>query len=237
MATTDQTTRRVLPYGETENLEGNIVLQNKFDDAVIEYLNQGLSLPEAQEKAYADVLEKTSFRLPEIYATPSGAHVRESGPTKPFDPMTEVPYEELKYISTPGEKRITYNPYKAAHLDYVWRNGGYYNGKYIHPSRYANLGNEVGAAVAAPIIALNPATGMLAGAAWDGAAAVGETVKWGLTTPAGQALTKKFIGDALVGTAGYMATDEASKAMTGKTVGQNVADVTGYIPGLRKIPY
>jgi hypothetical protein len=77
---------------------------------------------------------------------------------------------------------------------------------------------------------------MLAGAALDGAAAVGETVKWGLTTPAGQALTKKFIGDALVGTAGYMGFDEGSNAVTGKTVGQNVADGLGKI-GLEKVPY
>lgn len=66
---------------------------------------------------------------------------------------------------------------------------------------------------------------------------VGSTLKWGLSTPAGQALTKKIIGDALMGTAGYMAVDEASKAMTGKTVGQNLADLGGYIPIIKQIPY
>ena len=166
--------------------------------------------------------------LQEIVVTPNG--VRE--PDTP-----NIPAEEPITYSKPTPVMVHYDPIEEQKLNHAWKYGGYYKGKYIHPSRYANLGNEVAAVVAAPIIALNPATGMLANAAWNGAATVGETVKWGLTTPAGQALTKKLIGDALVGTAGYMFFDAVSNAVTGKTIGQNVADAVGYIPGLRKIPY
>jgi hypothetical protein len=169
--------------------------------------------------------------LQEIVVTPNG--VRK--PNTPTNIAVETDWTPEDYESVKGAT-VHYDPQDDYNLDQAWKNGGYYKGKYIHPSRYANLGNEVGAVVAAPIIALNPVTGMLANAAWDGAAAVGETVKWGLTNPVGLAATKKFIGDALVGTASYMGVDALSTAVTGKTFGQNVADGLGKI-GLEKVPY
>ncbi len=62
-----------------------------------------------------------------------------------------------------------------------------------------------------------------------------QTMKW-LGTPSGKTLLNNVGKDMLVGAAGYLATDEASKAMTGKTVGQQVADGLGKI-GLDKVPY
>jgi hypothetical protein len=109
-----------------------------------------------------------------------------------------------------------------------------YNGKYIHPSNYADLDKLAAGAVAFPAVAIGGAH--LVGQAVSYIPEIYQTVKWGLTTPAGQAATKKFIGDALVGQAGYLATDAVSKAMTGKTVGQYIADGLGKI-GLEKVPY
>jgi hypothetical protein len=60
-------------------------------------------------------------------------------------------------------------------------------------------------------------------------------MKW-LSTPAGRTLLGNIGKDMLVGTAGYLAADEASKAMTGRTVGQQVADGLGKV-GLEKVPY
>jgi hypothetical protein len=60
-------------------------------------------------------------------------------------------------------------------------------------------------------------------------------MKWS-GTPAGRTLLGTIGKDMLVGTAGYLATDEVSKAMTGKTVGQQVADGLGKV-GLEKVPY
>lgn len=62
-----------------------------------------------------------------------------------------------------------------------------------------------------------------------------QTMKW-LGTPSGKTLLSNIGKDMLVGTTGYLATDEASKAMTGKTVGQQVADGLGKV-GLEKVPY
>jgi hypothetical protein len=126
-------------------------------------------------------------------------------------------------MSAPEKNAIRYNPTRASYIKGLDRYG------------YNNLGNLAAGAVAFPAVAIGGAH--LVGQAASYIPEIYQTVKWGLTTPAGQALTKKFIGDTMRSTAGYMAIDEGSKAMTGKTVGQNVADVTGYIPGLRKIPY
>lgn len=68
------------------------------------------------------------------------------------------------------------------------------------------------------------------------AGVLGNTLKFGLTNPVGQQLTKKFIGDMLVGTAGSMAVNEGSKALTGKTIGDHFETVTDYIPYLNRIP-
>jgi hypothetical protein len=110
-----------------------------------------------------------------------------------------------------------------------------YNGKYIHPSNYADLDKLAAGAVAFPAVAIGGAH--LVGQAASYIPAIYQTVKWGLTTPAGQALTKKFIGDTMRSTAGYMGVDALSSAVTGKTFSQNVADITGNVPVLRRIPY
>lgn len=83
--------------------------------------------------------------------------------------------------------------------------------------------------------AIGTVGGAIAGAAITQLPTFLQTMKW-LGTPAGRTLLGNIGKDMLVGTAGYLATDEASKAMTGKTVGQQVADGLGKI-GLEKIPY
>lgn len=113
--------------------------------------------------------------LQEIVVTPNG--VRESN--TPTNIAVETDWTPEDRESVKGAT-IHYNPYKASYLDYAWRNGGDYEGKQLSPSPYANLGNEVALAVGTPIAALNPVTGALAGAVWDGAAAAGKAaLNWG----------------------------------------------------------
>ena len=76
---------------------------------------------------------------------------------------------------------------------------------------------------------------MLAGLG-SAAGVVGNTLRFGLTNPVGQQLTKKFVGDMLVGTAGSMAVNEGSKALTGKTIGDHFETVTDSVPYLNRVP-
>lgn len=145
-------------------------LSNKIQDRVLEYLDQGYSMQEAQDKAASDQLQHTSFMLPDVDITAQAPVQKQLAIESDWTP------EDYNAAKSPNKTIVHYNAQDDANLDRAWKYGGYYKGKYIPKSNYANLGNEVALAIGVPLVAANPVTGMLAGAALDGAAAAGSTI-------------------------------------------------------------
>ena len=84
--------------------------------------------------------------LQEIVVTPNG--VRE--PNTPTNIAVETDWTPEDYESTKGAM-VHYDPIEDWKMTNAWKNGGYYNGKYIPKSNYANLGNEAALAIGVPM--------------------------------------------------------------------------------------
>lgn len=189
-------------------------LREAVDNRIIDYLSQGYSQQEAEEKALQDQLDHTTFIQPEVTVIAQAPVQKQVAVESDWDPGY------TKFMS--GEQYYADQDHKN-YLD--WQRNDYTRGIREATDKWGKgIGLGMTAAVAAPFVV-------------QAAPVVGSALKWGLTTPVGQAATKKFIGDALLGTAGYMGFDALSTAVTDKTFGQNVADITGNVPGLKEIPY